>query len=160
MLGTLVRVAGRWHGQQAARLISANGNCIRAAARRGGMQWLAAQEPDALCLQEVRAADDQLREALASRDSCRRSVSRFETWFAAGEWVDVHRAAHGPGPGPCTWWSWRGQAFDNDSGWRIGYQLASRPLADRARAARAGRAAAYDQRWSDHAPVTVDYDLG
>ena len=59
--------------------------------------------------------------------------SRFDTWFAAGEWVDVHRAAHGPGPGPYTWWSWRGQAFDNDSGWRIDYQLASRPLADRAR---------------------------
>ena len=86
--------------------------------------------------------------------------SRFDSWFAAGQWVDVHRAAHGPGPGPYTWWSWRGQAFDNDAGWRIDYQLASRPLADRAWAARAGRAAAYDQRWSDHAAVTVDYDLG
>jgi exodeoxyribonuclease-3 len=86
--------------------------------------------------------------------------TRFDAWFADGGWVDVQRAAHGPGPGPYTWWSWRGQAFDNDSGWRIDYQLASAPLAVRAVAASVGRAAAYDQRWSDHAAVTVDYDLG
>ena len=66
---------------------------------------------------------------------------------------------HGPGPGPYTWWSWRGKAFDNDAGWRIDYQIASRPLAKLATAATVGRAAAYDQRWSDHAAVTVDYDL-
>ena len=42
------------------RLISANVNGIRAAARRGGMEWLAEQQPDVLCLQEVRASDDQL----------------------------------------------------------------------------------------------------
>ena len=72
---------------------------------------------------------------------------------------DVHRALHGPGPGPYTWWSWRGQAFDNDSGWRIDYHLATPPLAAAARAARVGRATAYARRWSDHAPVTVDYDL-
>jgi exodeoxyribonuclease-3 len=85
---------------------------------------------------------------------------RFDRWFAAGHWVDVHRAAHGPGPGPYTWWSWRGKAFDNDAGWRIDYQLASRPLAARAATASVGRAAAYDLRWSDHAAVVVDYDLG
>ena len=62
-------------------------------------------------------------------------------------------------PGPYTWWSWRGKAFDNDSGWRIDYQLARAPLAARAVSAQVGRAAAYDQRWSDHAPVSVTYDL-
>ena len=85
---------------------------------------------------------------------------RFDQWFRAGHWVDVQRAAHGPGPGPYTWWSWRGQAFDNDSAWRIDYQLASRPLAARVSTASVGRAAAYDLRWSDHAAVVVDYDLG
>ncbi len=73
--------------------------------------------------------------------------------------VDVTRALHGPGPGPYTWWSWRGKAFDNDSGWRIDYQFASRPLAERAVRAEIGRAPAYDQRWSDHAPVSVTYDF-
>ena len=42
------------------RLISANVNGIRAAARRGGLVWLADQQPDVLCLQEVRATDEQL----------------------------------------------------------------------------------------------------
>ena len=38
------------------RVISANVNGIRAAVRRGGLSWLAAAEPDVLCLQEVRRA--------------------------------------------------------------------------------------------------------
>jgi exodeoxyribonuclease III len=83
----------------------------------------------------------------------------FDGWFDGLGFVDVHRRHHGPGPGPYTWWSWRGQAFDNDSGWRIDYHLASAPLAARAVRAEAGRAAAYAQRWSDHAPVSVTYDL-
>ena len=74
-------------------------------------------------------------------------------------WVDVVRANHGDVPGPYSWWSWRGKAFDNDSGWRIDYQFASPTLAAVAREPWIGRAAAYDQRWSDHAAVVVDYDL-
>lgn len=266
------------------RLISANVNGIRAAARRGGLRWLAQQRPDVMCLQEVRASDDQLAQVLADHGFDRWHVAHteapakgragvavlsrephlrvgttvgppefdgagrwvevdlaspagpvtvvstyvhtgeagtprqaeklrfldavgarlagwtrsgsmavvtgdlnvahhehdlrnwkgnvaksgflpqerayFDAWFADGAWVDVHRDLHGPGPGPYTWWSWRGKAFDNDAGWRIDYQLASRPLARRARSAVAGRAAAYGQRWSDHAAVVVDYDLG
>ncbi|WP_270886339.1 exodeoxyribonuclease III [Pedococcus sp. 5OH_020] len=266
------------------RLICANVNGIRAAARRGGVRWLADQRPDVLCLQEVRASDAQLSQvlqdggfagwhvahteapakgragvAVVSRQpharvrtavgpaefdgagrwvevdlessagpvtvvstyvhtgqagtprqrqklrfldalgarledwtaagalavvtgdlniahqpddlkNWRANVSKagflpaerayFDSWLADGHWVDVHRRLHGPGPGPYTWWSWRGKAFDNDAGWRIDYQLASRPLARRATSAAAGRAAAYDQRWSDHAAVVVDYDLG
>ena len=34
-------------------------------------------------------------------------------------WVDVARRVHGDVPGPYSWWSWRGKAFDNDAGWRI-----------------------------------------
>lgn len=83
----------------------------------------------------------------------------FDGWFDGLGYVDVHRRLHGPGPGPYTWWSWRGQAFDNDSGWRIDYQLASAPLAARALRAEVGRAETYAQRWSDHAPVSVTYDL-
>jgi exodeoxyribonuclease-3 len=85
--------------------------------------------------------------------------AQIDGWIGTHGFVDVHRHLHGPGPGPYTWWSWRGKAFDNDSGWRIDYQLASAPLAARAVRAEVGRAAAYDQRWSDHAPVSVTYDL-
>ena len=72
-------------------------------------------------------------------------------------WVDVVRVQHPGVPGPYSWWSWRGRAFDNDAGWRIDYQLATPDLAARASAARVERAAAYALRWSDHAPVTVEY---
>ena len=85
--------------------------------------------------------------------------AHLDGWVDTHGFVDVHRALHGPGPGPYTWWSWRGKAFDNDSGWRIDYQLASAPLAATAVRAEVGRAASYGERWSDHAPVVVEYAL-
>ena len=266
------------------RVITANVNGVRAAARRGGLGWLAAQEADVLCLQEVRATDAHLAQALGDAglgawhvahteaadkgragvavvsrqapsrvqvgvgaqefatcgrwveidlptaagpvtivsayvqtgeaDTARqeekyrfldamnermaawsaagglalvtgdlnvahreddlknwrgnlkragflpRERAYFDRWFEFGDWADTHRELHGPGPGPYTWWSWRGKAFDNDAGWRIDYQLATRALAKRALTTAVGRAESYDQRWSDHAAVTVDYDLG
>lgn len=75
-------------------------------------------------------------------------------------WVDVGRRFAGEVDGPYTWWSNRGQAFDNDTGWRIDYQLATPALAERVADYRVARAAAYAERWSDHAPVIVDYRLG
>ena len=74
-------------------------------------------------------------------------------------WVDVGRKAAGEVDGPYTWWSWRGQAFDNDTGWRIDYQLASPALAATVKNYAVDRAAAYDERWSDHTPVVVDYAI-
>ncbi len=75
-------------------------------------------------------------------------------------WVDVGRRAAGEVPGPYTWWSWRGQTFANDAGWRIDYQLASPALAERVRDVTVDRAPTRDERWSDHTPVVVDYRLG
>jgi len=265
------------------RLVSANVNGIRAAARRGGLRWLAAQHADVIALQEVRATGEQLREVLAegglhdwhvssaegrakghagvavltrqppsrvssdvgpvefadagrwlevdvrgpdgpvtvistyvhtgealtpkqdekfrfldavgsrlaqlaeddgyavltgdlnichSADDLKnwkgnvgkagflpQEQAHLDRWVGDHAYVDVHRALHGPGPGPYTWWSWRGKAFDNDAGWRIDYQFASAPLAKLATRADVGRAAAYADRWSDHAPLTIDYDL-
>ncbi|MDN5855911.1 MAG: exodeoxyribonuclease III, partial [Actinomycetia bacterium] len=71
---------------------------------------------------------------------------------------DVGRDFAGPVDGPYTWWSYRGKAFDNDAGWRIDYQLASPELASLAAAVVVDRAATYGERWSDHAPLVVDYD--
>lgn len=73
------------------------------------------------------------------------------------QWVDVVRELHPDVAGPYSWWSYRGKAFDNDSGWRIDYQIATRTLAERAKQAVVERAETYDTRWSDHAPVTVQY---
>ncbi|MGH3435427.1 MAG: exodeoxyribonuclease III [Sciscionella sp.] len=72
---------------------------------------------------------------------------------------DVVRAVHPDIEGPYAWWSYRGKAFDNDTGWRIDLQVATPGLAERASNATVERAASYGARWSDHAPVTVTYDL-
>ncbi|MHA6764878.1 exodeoxyribonuclease III [Streptacidiphilus sp. PAMC 29251] len=74
-------------------------------------------------------------------------------------YVDVVRRLHPDVTGPYSWWSYRGQAFDNDSGWRIDYQMATPGLAEKATSAVVERAASHPERWSDHAPVTVTFDL-
>ena len=54
-----------------------------------------------------------------------------------------------------TWWSNRGQARAKNVGWRIDYQIATPAFAQRARAA-----SVYTAQWfSDHAPLTIDYEL-
>lgn len=82
-------------------------------------------------------------------------------WVAAlltgGAWVDVVRELHPEVDGPYSWWSYRGKAFDTDAGWRIDYHLTTPGLAARAKEARVERAATYAERWSDHAPVTVQF---
>lgn len=83
----------------------------------------------------------------------------LDRWFDEQGWVDVGRSLGGDGPGPYTWWSWRGQAFDNDAGWRIDYQIVTPDLAERAVKAEVDRAPSYAERFSDHAPLVVDYDL-
>lgn len=55
-----------------------------------------------------------------------------------------------------TWWSNRGRAWEKNVGWRIDYQAVTPGLAERARAAAIYKA----QRFSDHAPLTLDYDYG
>jgi exodeoxyribonuclease-3 len=74
-------------------------------------------------------------------------------------WVDVGRRWAGEVDGPYTWWSQRGQAFDNDTGWRLDYHLATPALATLVKDYAVDRAASYSERWSDHTPVVVDYAL-
>ena len=54
-----------------------------------------------------------------------------------------------------TWWSNRGQAWAKNVGWRIDYQVLSPKL----RGSVQGAAIYKAQRFSDHAPLTIDYDL-
>jgi exodeoxyribonuclease-3 len=74
-------------------------------------------------------------------------------------WIDLGRRFSGEVAGPYTWWSQRGQAFDTDTGWRLDYHLASPSLAPTALTYAIDKADAWDARWSDHAPVVIDYDI-
>lgn len=262
------------------RIVTANVNGIRAAQRRGGLEWLGDSQADVICLQEVRATTDQLMEVLEGSPLSHYTVSHapaatlgragvavlttlpvkevrvgtgtepfdsqgrwlevdvaqgrkkitvvsayfhsgeagtikqdekmahlaeidlrmrelvsqpevvvcgdlniahrevdiknwkgnrdkagflpeerayLDAWFAEG-WSDLGRTLGGDGPGPYTWWSWRGRGFDTDGGWRIDYALASSRIAGRAQTATVGKAATYAERWSDHAPLIVDFD--
>lgn len=58
-------------------------------------------------------------------------------------------------PDEYTWWSNRGQARAKNIGWRIDYQIVTPGLKDRIRHAWIYR----EQRFSDHAPVIVEYDI-
>ena len=85
------------------------------------------------------------------------SERQWLTGLMDSGWVDVVRRHHPDRSGPYSWWSWRGKAFDNDAGWRIDYHLATPALADRALSAHVEKPTAYELRWSDHAPVTVEF---
>jgi exodeoxyribonuclease III len=96
-----------------------------------------------------------------SAKSCARTTGflpQERTWFddvvdRLG-WVDAFRVVNKE-PKQFTWWSgWKG-AWENNLGWRIDYQLVTPDIAPRVRAVSIYR----DERFSDHAPLTIDYDL-
>jgi exodeoxyribonuclease III len=71
-----------------------------------------------------------------------------------GGLVDVFRQLN-PRAEQYTWWSNRGQAWANNVGWRLDYHLATPGIAATARREQIYLA----QRFSDHAPVIIDYDF-
>ena len=82
-----------------------------------------------------------------------------EPWAPTTEpqWFDVARRLHPDEDGPYTWWTYRGQAFNNNAGWRIDYQAATRPMLERAQRTWVDKAPTVEQRWSDHSPLLVEY---
>ena len=71
--------------------------------------------------------------------------------------VDVYRQLQPEATDACyTWWSNRGQAYANNVGWRLDYHLATEGIALTARTASIHK----EPRFSDHAPLTIEYDLG
>lgn len=68
-------------------------------------------------------------------------------------YVDVFRKLH-PELEAYTWWSNRGQAWVKDVGWRIDYHIATPGIAKKALSTGIYK----EQRFSDHAPLMVDYD--
>ncbi|AXS78675.1 exodeoxyribonuclease III [Dechloromonas sp. HYN0024] len=70
-------------------------------------------------------------------------------------WVDVYRRLYPDAGEACyTWWSNRGQAWAKNVGWRIDYQIATPGIAATAVNAEVYKA----ERFSDHAPLIIDYD--
>jgi exodeoxyribonuclease-3 len=67
--------------------------------------------------------------------------------------VDAFRQVES-GENQYTWWSNRGQAWANNTGWRIDYHVATPGVAAKAKAVGIYK----DERFSDHAPLTIDYD--
>jgi len=68
--------------------------------------------------------------------------------------VDVFRTLN-PNPEQYTWWSNRGQAWAKNVGWRLDYQIATPAIAATARR----ESIVLDPRFSDHAPLVIDYDF-
>ena len=70
--------------------------------------------------------------------------------------VDVYRKLQPDTTDACyTWWSNRGQAYAKNVGWRLDYHLATPAIADKART----EAIYKGEKFSDHAPITIEYDL-
>ncbi len=70
-------------------------------------------------------------------------------------WVDVFRTLNDK-PDQYTWWSNRGQAYAKNVGWRIDYEIATPGIAKKAKKEKIYK----DKRFSDHAPLIMDYDYG
>ncbi len=74
--------------------------------------------------------------------------------FGTHAWTDTFREVNGEAD-QYTWWSNRGQAWAKNVGWRIDYEVGTPGLKGAA-----GRASIYkDTRFSDHAPLLMDFDL-
>lgn len=69
-------------------------------------------------------------------------------------YADTWRRLYPDEPG-YTWWSNRGQAYAKNVGWRIDYQIISERLLSKVKSAYIYK----EQKFSDHAPLIVDYEL-
>jgi exodeoxyribonuclease-3 len=72
--------------------------------------------------------------------------------FTSDNWQDAFRLVNQQAD-EYTWWSNRGQAWANNVGWRIDYQIISSSLTSKVTAASIYK----QQRFSDHAPLIIDY---
>ena len=80
----------------------------------------------------------------------------LEKEVETGGLVDVYRVLQPDTTDACyTWWRNRGQAYANNVGWRLDYHLATPAIAALARKEHIYK----DQKFSDHAPITIDYDF-
>jgi exodeoxyribonuclease-3 len=98
--------------------------------------------------------------SIASNSTGSNSIMDDAAAPAKNNWTDLGRRHAGEVEGPYTWWSWRGQAFTNDRGWRIDYQAGNPAATQAVRSVIVDRQPAYEQRYSDHAPVIAEFEFG
>jgi exodeoxyribonuclease-3 len=78
----------------------------------------------------------------------------MDTLFDEIGYIDAFREVNQL-PDQYTWWSNRGQAWANNTGWRIDYQIITPKMKPLVKAADIYK----DERFSDHSPLIIDYDF-
>jgi exodeoxyribonuclease-3 len=105
-------------------------------------------------LPEERAWMTDLLRSDVAHDAAEANQAADQLTAPGGGLVDVYRRLQpATTDAAYTWWSNRGQAYAKNVGWRLDYQLATPFLAATARTA----AVYKDIKFSDHAPLTIDY---
>ena len=90
-----------------------------------------------------------------NRSGCLPEERHFmDQLFTQEKFVDAFREVNHEAE-QYTWWSNRGQAWANNTGWLFDYQILSNNLKDRVKDASIYKT----ERFSDHAPLIIDYDL-
>ena len=77
----------------------------------------------------------------------------MDKMFDSAGFVDAFRVVN-EHPEQYTWWSNRGQSWTKNVGWRIDYQVVTQGLGSKVQRERIYKS----NRFSDHAPLTIDYD--
>ena len=83
-----------------------------------------------------------------------RGTRWLDELFGDVAYIDAFREVNAD-PDHYTWWSNRGQAWSKNVGWRIDYQV----LSPRLKGSVVGADIHKTSRFSDHAPLTIEYDL-
>ena len=97
-----------------------------------------------------------LRDAELANEAAEELTERTGPSLRGGGMVDVYRKLQPTATDAAyTWWSNRGQAYAKNVGWRLDYHLATPAFAALARSEHIYK----DQRFSDHAPMSVDYEI-
>ena len=104
-----------------------------------------------LRLEAVKEVADDAKEANKAADKLLQAAP-----LPGGGVIDVYRKLQpNTTDAAYTWWSNRGQAYAKNVGWRLDYHLATPAMAALAKNEHIYK----DQKFSDHAPITVDYDF-
>jgi exodeoxyribonuclease III len=97
-----------------------------------------------------------LRDAELVNEAAQELTERTGPSVRGGGMVDVYRKLQPTATDAAyTWWSNRGQAYAKNVGWRLDYHLATPAFAALARSEHIYK----EQRFSDHAPMSVDYEF-
>ena len=157
------------------KIISYNVNGIRAAIKKGVLEWLKNENPDIICIQETKANKDQVETNLivsGDYNICHKEIDIHDpvrnktvsgflpeerdwlTSFIGDSFIDSFRFID-QSPDSYSWWSYRAGARKNNKGWRIDYNMVSKSLEKNIKNAYLIPQAVH----SDHCPVAVELKI-